>query len=193
RLDVGLVTGRDVHPGLLLLLDPARALLEVRLVGLVGTHLLRRHDPIEVDAAVAPRRTEQLVVDVRQDPDLVLLGEALELGVRLAERSPIGHAVGQELSARGLELPPELLGSADGRAPQNLRVELVRTALHLVLDLGEQGDQLVPVDRETVAVGLLLESVVRAGLPVDQGAVAVKSDELDFAWKGHASAASYVD
>src|SRR5215212_4229084 len=107
RLDVGLVAGRDVHPVLLLLLDPARALLEVGLVGLVGAHLLRRHDQVEIHPEVAPRRAEQFVVDVRQDPDLVLLGEALELGIRLTEGRPARDAVGEELRAGRLELPVE--------------------------------------------------------------------------------------
>jgi hypothetical protein len=57
-----------VHPALLAA-DPARALLEVRGVGLVGAHLLRGDDEVEVARDVAARLAQQLVVDVRdQDP-----------------------------------------------------------------------------------------------------------------------------
>src|SRR4051812_45125040 len=72
-LDVGLVAGADVHPARLPP-DPPRALLEVRRVGLVAAHLLRRDHEVEVDAEVAAGGAEQLVVDVREDPDLELLG-----------------------------------------------------------------------------------------------------------------------
>src|SRR3712207_2025853 len=82
-LHVGVVAARDVHPAGLAA-HPPRALLEVRRVGLVAADLLRGHDEVEVHAEVAPGGPEQLVVDVREDPDLELLGEALELGVGLA-------------------------------------------------------------------------------------------------------------
>src|SRR3954452_10274394 len=63
--DVGLVAGRDVHPARLAA-DAPLALLEVRRVGLVAAHLLGRDDEVEVDAEVAARSAEQLVVDFRQ-------------------------------------------------------------------------------------------------------------------------------
>ena len=96
-----------------------------------------------------------------------------------------GHAVGQEVRARRLEVPAQLRGHAHGGAAQDLGVQLVRAALDLALDLDEARDQHVAVDREAVAVGLLLEGVVDAGLPVDQGAVAVEGDELDVFGKCH--------
>src|SRR5829696_7585335 len=98
-LDVGLVARGDVDPAALAA-DPALALLEVRRIRLVRAHLLRRHDQVEVRAEVTPRGAEQLVVDVRQDPRLELLGEALELGVGLPERRPARDAVGQEARPR---------------------------------------------------------------------------------------------
>jgi hypothetical protein len=58
--------------------------------------------------------------------------------------------------------------------------------LDLALDLDEAGDQLVTVDREAVAVGLLLERLVDAGFPVDQRSVTVEGDELDVFRQGHA-------
>src|SRR5690606_20685112 len=64
RLDVGFVAAGDVDPLLLLVLQPARALLEVGRVGLVAAHLLGRHDEVEVDPEVTAGRAEQLVVDV---------------------------------------------------------------------------------------------------------------------------------
>ena len=160
--------------------DPPLALLEVGGVGLVGADLLGRHDEVEVDAEVAPRGAEQLVVDVREDPDLVLLGEALELCVRLPERRPVWDARGEETGTRRLEVPAELLRHAHGRPAQDLGVELVGAALDLALDVGEQRGQLGAVHREAVALGLLLEGLVGAQLPVDQGAVAVECDEADF-------------
>ena len=104
----------------------------------------------------------------------------VELGVGLLERRPALDRVGQEARARGLQRPAELLGDLHGGAAQDLGVELVGAALDLLLDLVEQRDQLVAVDREAVALGLLRERVVDPGLPVDQGAVDVEGDEGDF-------------
>ena len=75
RLDVVVVAGRDVDPALLAA-DAALALLEVRGVGLVGAHLLRGDDEVEVDRDVAAGLAEQLVVDVRDQPDLELLARS---------------------------------------------------------------------------------------------------------------------
>ena len=124
RLDVVVVAGREVHPALLAA-DPALGLLEVRGVGLVGADLLRGDDEVEVDLEVAPRLAQQLVVDVGDQADLELLGEAVELGVRLLERRPALDRVGQEAGARRLERPAELLGDLDGGTAQDLGVELV--------------------------------------------------------------------
>ena len=78
RLDVVVVAVGDVHPALLAA-DPPLGLLEVGRVRLVGAHLLRGHDEVEVGLEVAAREAEQLVVDVGDQTDLELLGEALEL------------------------------------------------------------------------------------------------------------------
>jgi hypothetical protein len=72
--------------------------------------LLRGHDQVEVDLEVPARLAEQLVVDVGDEPDLELLGEAVELRVGLLERRPALDRLGQEPGARRLERPPELLG-----------------------------------------------------------------------------------
>jgi hypothetical protein len=93
--------------------------------------------------------------------------------------------VGQEAGARGLERPAELLGDLHRGAPQHLRVELVGAALDLLLGLHEQRDQLVARERVAVALGLLGERVVHAGLPVDQSSVDVERDEGDFFGEGH--------
>src|SRR3954470_7824155 len=172
------VAGGDVHPARLAA-DSTLALLEVRGVGLVGAHLLSGDDEVEVDAEVPPRRAEQLVVDVREDAYLELLGEAFELSVRLAERHPARHARGEEARPRRLELPTELLGRSHGGAPQHFGVELVRAALDLPLDVEEQRHELVPIDREPVPIRLLLERFVRPALPVDERAVAVEGDEAN--------------
>src|SRR6476620_965917 len=105
-LDVGLVSGGDVDPALLAA-DPARALLEVGGIGLVRTHLLRRHDQVPVDPEMPACGAKQLVVDVGDETDLVLLREALELGVRRTKRRPARDRVGQELGARRLQVPAE--------------------------------------------------------------------------------------
>ena len=52
-------------------------------------------------------------------------------------------------------------------------------ALDLSLNLDEAGNQRVAIDGEPVAVGLLLEGLVHAGFPVDEGAVAVERHELN--------------
>src|SRR5829696_1293972 len=177
-LDVGLVARRDVDPSALAA-DPPLALLEVGWIGLVGAHLLRRDHEVEVGAEVPAGGTEQLVVDVRQDPDLELLGEPLELGVGLAERWPSRHARGQEARARRLQIPSELARDADGGTAQHLGVELVGAVLDLPRNVQEEWAEGVLVDRETVAVRLLLKRVVGARFPVDQRPVAVERDKAN--------------
>src|SRR5580704_18098399 len=49
----------------------------------------------------------------------------------------------------------------------------------------EQRDQDIAVDLDAVALGLLGERLVDAGLPIDQGAVDVEGDEGDVLWNRH--------
>ena len=142
----------------LLAADPPRALLEVGGVGLVAAHLLGGHDQVELGAQVAARDAEQLVVDVGDDPDLVALREPVHGRVRLPERQPVGDAVGQELRPRGLELPADLARDLDGRAAQDLGVELVGAAHDLGLDLEEALDERLLVEAEAVPLGLLVNA-----------------------------------
>ncbi len=148
-------------------------LLEVGGVGLVAAHLLRGDDEFELGAQVPARDAEQLVVDVRDDSELVALAEAIHCGVGLAKRHPARHAVGQELRPRRLELPAELAGHLDRGPAQNLGVELVGATHDLRLDLEEALDELILVVGEAVALGLLFERLEDALLPIDQGAIAV--------------------
>ena len=157
RLDVVVVAGGDVDPALLAA-DPPLALGEVGRVGLVGADLLGGDDEVEVERDVAAGLAEQLVVDVGDQADLVLLGDLLQHRVGLLERRPALDRVGQEAGARRLERPAELLGDLDRGAAQHLGVELVGAGLDLLLDLVEQRDQLVALDREAVAVGLGLNA-----------------------------------
>jgi len=157
----------------------------VRHVGLVGAHLLGGDDEVEVVRDVAPRLAQELVVDVRDEARLQVLDGLVELGVGLAKRRPALDAVGQEARAGGLQRPVQALGDLDRRASQHLGVQLVGPALDLALDLVEVRDELLPVDREAVARGLLLERVEDPGLPVDEGAVDIEGDERDLLGKRH--------
>ena len=136
RRDVGLVATGDVDPALLAA-DPPCAFLEVGGVRLVASHLLRRNHQVEVSSQVTARDAEQLVVDVRDDPDLVALGQPVGGRVSLPERQPASDAVGKELGARGLDLPADLVGGPDRGPPEHLGVELVGAADDLGLDLEE--------------------------------------------------------
>src|SRR4051812_46309736 len=62
RVDVVVAAGRHVDPALLGA-DAPLALLEMRGIGLVGAHLLRGDDEVEVQAEMAPRLPQELVVD----------------------------------------------------------------------------------------------------------------------------------
>src|SRR5205085_11877094 len=110
---------------------------------------------VEVVRDVPPRQAEQLVVDVRDEPGLVLGAELLELRVGLLERGAALDGVGQEARARGLERPADLLGDAHGDTPQHLRVELVGAALELALVLVEAGADLDAVGGRVAASGSL--------------------------------------
>src|SRR5215218_10189570 len=184
RLDVVVVAGRDVDPALLGA-DPALGLLEVRGVRLVGPDLLRGHDEVEVDLEVPARLAEELVVDVRDQADLELLREAVELRVGLLERRPAHDRRREEPRARRLERPAELLGDLDGGAAQDLGVELVGPALDLLLGLEEEREQLGTRQRVAVLVGFLGERVVDTRLPIDEGAVDVEGDVGDFLRERH--------
>jgi hypothetical protein len=63
-------------------------------LGLVGADLLGGHHEVEVDRDVAAGLPQQLVVDVREQAELVLLGELLQLRVGLLEGFPALHRVG---------------------------------------------------------------------------------------------------
>jgi hypothetical protein len=89
------------------------------------------------------------------------------------------HAVGQELGAGGFNRPVDLLGGLHRGAAQHLRVELVRARHDLCLDLEETVEERALVDGEPIAVGLPLEGVADALLPVDQSAVAIRRHPLD--------------
>ena len=118
-------------------------------------------------------------------PSSNFLREAVELRVGLLERRPAADRVREETGARRLERPAELARDLDGGAAQDLGVELVRAALDLLLGLEEERDELLLGERVAVLLGLLGEGVVRAGLPVDQGAVDVEGDEGDFFRERH--------
>src|SRR3954447_22660277 len=124
RLDVVVVARRDVDPALLGA-DATLGLLEVRVIRLVGAHLLGRDDQVEIRLEEATGLAEQLVVDVGDQAELELLAEALELGVGLLERRPAADRVREETGARRLQRPAELTRDLHGRATQDLGVELV--------------------------------------------------------------------
>src|SRR3954454_14317518 len=124
RLDVVVVARRDVDPALLAA-DAARALLEVRGVGLVGANLLGGDDEVEVRGDVPAGLAEELVVDVGHEARLELRLQLLELRVGLLEGHPALDGVGQESRPRGLERPPDVLGDAQRHPAQHLGIELV--------------------------------------------------------------------
>src|SRR5439155_8603719 len=62
------------------------ALAEVGGIGLVATDLLSGHHQVEVRAEVAARGAEQLVVDVRDQPDLELRSEERRVGKECRSR-----------------------------------------------------------------------------------------------------------
>ena len=146
-------------------------------IGLVGADLLGGDDQIEVQRYVAPGLAQQLVVDVGDQPHLVVLGDLRQHRVGLLEGLPALDRVRQEPGPRGLQWPAELLGDLDSGPAQHLGVELVRPGLDLLLDLVKERDQLVALEREPVTHGLGVEGLERAGLPVDQGAVDVEGDK----------------
>src|SRR4029077_17352300 len=125
-------------------------------------------------------------------PDLVSVPEAVQRGVRLPKRGPGRHAVRKKLRARGLDRQVDLLRGLNFRPAQDLRVELVGPGHELGLLLEEALQEGWTVDREAIPVGLPLEGVHDALLPVDQGAIAIRGYPLDVfqLWKGHESRGS---
>jgi hypothetical protein len=92
RLDVVVVVGRDVDPALLAA-HPARELVEVRGVGLVGAHLLGGDHQVVVAGDVPARLAEELVVDVRDQARSGTCRRTSELRRGLLERRPARDGV----------------------------------------------------------------------------------------------------
>src|SRR5215218_10115967 len=193
RGDVGRVVAADVQPAFLAA-DPPRALFEVDGVGLVAAHLLGGDDEVEFGPQVAARDPQQFVVGVGDDPDLVLLAEPVHRRVGLAERQPVGNAVGQELGPGRLDFPADLTGDFDDRAAQHLGVELVGAGHDFRLDFEEALEEGPLFEAETVLGRLFLAGVDDPFLPVDEGPVAIGGDPFDVfeAGQGHERARHYV-
>src|SRR4051794_15438027 len=190
RRDIGRVVAADVQPAFLAA-DPARALFEVDRVRLVAAHLLGGDDEVEFGSQVTARDPQQFVVDVGDDPDLVLLPQPVHRRVGLPERQPVGDAVGQELSSRGLDFPADLAGDLDDRPPQHLGVELVGTGHDFGLYFHEALEERPLVEAEAVLGRLFPAGLDDAFLPVDKGAVAVGGHPFDVfeAGEGHGGGA----
>src|SRR5215212_699552 len=184
RLDVVVVRRPDVHPPFLAA-HPALGLGEVGGVGFVGPDLLGRDHQVEVDRHVTAGLAEQLVVDVRNQPDLELLLELLERRVGLPKRPPALDGIGQEPRAGRLERPLELLRDPHRRAAQDFGVELVGAPLDVLLGLHEERDQPVALDREPVALGFPREGVGDPLLPIDEGPVDVERHPFDLLRQRH--------
>ena len=90
-----------------------------------------------------------------------------------------GMLFGRKLERTGSISQPSSLRDLHRGAAQHLRVELVRAGHDLPLGLEEERDQLIAVDREAVLLGLVLERLVDAGLPVDQRPIDLQAHESD--------------
>ena len=96
---------------------------------------------------------------------------------------------GRNWAREGSIVQPISSGGLHRGPAQDLGVELVGTGHDLGLDLEEALQEGALVDREAIAIGLPLEGVADALLPVDQGAVAIRGHPLDVfeLRKGHES------
>ena len=102
--------------------------------------------------------------------------------------APARTESGRKPERDGSSGQPMLAWRSDRGAAQDLGVELVGAALDLALDLVEAGDDLVADSSvKPSRVASFCEGVVRAGLPVDQGAVDIEGDEGDLGRERHSA------
>ena len=130
-----------------------------------------------------PATARELNMDLREiGMGIAGFGQSAQLMLQRPTRAR-GH---QHLLAAGLTMPERVL-------PGLIEIEPLVRMLHQrdgESARDEAGDQLIAVDREAVTVGLLLKGLVDPRLPVDQGPVAVESDEFDVFRQGHSGRGS---
>ncbi len=159
---------------------PRQHVFEIAQARLVGADVLRRVDRVEVDAELPVAEAEILVVDVRQDHQLVVLLEIGQRARRVGKRRPVAHAlaIAHAVVPARRDLP--LLGEALVHHRQQLTIQLPGRLqlLHRFMPRMRFQDG-VATERRFRPVGQRFQRFDHAGLPVDQGAVAIEGQHLE--------------
>ena len=159
--------------------EPVEQGREVAHVRLVRANLLGGDDPVERDAEAAIRCGEQVVVAIRQDAEPEAGLEPGEGRRGIQERRPVGAR-----AAEGRRLPigdgcPETRRDRTQPTSEDLAIGEVWPSLKRRLGVGVGLQELVVRAVNAVGGQDWSEASQEAGLPVDQGAVAVEGQCIE--------------
>jgi hypothetical protein len=121
---------------------------------------------------MAPRRGEQVVVHVREDPERVAcIAKPFQRAIRVGERLPVGERFGEERAVGG---PAEGGGDARRGLGEDFAIRAIALMFHLPLG-GRVGVQ----DGVAGGRGILAgEGAGDAALPVDERPVTIEGDDV---------------
>src|SRR5664280_1472687 len=156
--------------------------LEVAGGRLVGADVLRGEDAGEGDAQTLVRAGEAGPVHVGQDDELVATRQPLQRLRRVGERRPVGHGDRQRLGLVVADRHTQLAPQATHRPREDQRVAIGGVLdLRLRLAGGVRRQQLLVAQLQTVRIGPWAQHGGDAGLPVDEGPVAVEAEGVEVA------------
>ncbi len=152
---------------------------EIALVRFVRADLLRRDHPVEVNAEPTVRRSEQVVIAIRQHAETeATLQPAQRLrGVR--ERGPVLDGTREPFDLVRGRLEVELGRHALQTQRQDLAIRPIRAGLGRRLVPREPDQDVLGIVWDVVCFEHLAEGGAQPGLPIDKGPVAIEGQGVD--------------
>ena len=168
-------------------LQVVQRVLEIAQAGLVGADVLGGEDAVEGDAELLVAAGERGAVDIGEDHELVVALEVLQRGGAVGEGGPAADRLAELGCLGGGRLDAPFVGQAAVHLGQDLGVRLAgRLGLARCLDRAEGLQQGVVIE---VAAAMAVQPRAQFGmdpaLPVDQRAVAVEGERVEFGDVGH--------
>jgi len=154
--------------------------IEVAGARLVRTNVFSGDDRVELHTETGPAGGERCPIDVAEDDELEPRRQAGECIGGVGERGPVPHRPTEIVGVGGGHFGAEVGSDA---AQGFAEYEWIQRSGCCVFDVrlmfAESGDQRFVVERQPVARSPRTQRVGDAGLPVDQGAVAVEAHRLE--------------
>ena len=163
------------------LADLAYQVLEIGRGRLVGADVLGRVNRVKADAQLAIGGREAAPVDIRQDHQAIASVQAAQGLGRVRERRPATDRAAESPIQRGRRPQAVLLRQRRMHSGQHLRVRQGRRfALDAVLERAESGQCLRAGNAAAISRQQRLQGVPDTGFPVDQRAVTVETENVEF-------------